>query len=73
MRCPTSSPYLVGYYIACPACRYIATYLHDEYGFEERGEKYPRELVSSKKDPICYGCTRRLHIEGGRIETIGSS
>jgi hypothetical protein len=72
MRVPQTH-YLVGYFLACPACRFIATYLDEDHKFKEEGDRYPRLLLGCEVDPSCMGCRRVLRISGGEIEAIAPS
>lgn len=62
---------LVGYYFGCPACGFIASYLHDDCGFHEMPEgklAFPKTLVRIDNPPTCYSCQRFLtiNVEDGK-------
>ncbi len=70
---------LVGYIIACPACGFAGTFLHESChagegsGFVERptGPLAPgqvRELVSTTRDAPCFRCRRSIRVVAGTLE-----
>ena len=60
---------LVGYYVGCPACGFVASYLHDACGFlEERSAPTTvLTLVGVERPPACLKCGLRLRVEGGEV------
>ncbi len=62
---------LVGYFLACPACGFVASYLHDACGFTEvppaPGTEWPRVLSGIGKPPPCYSCRSLISVEGGAL------
>lgn len=63
---------LIGYFIACPACKYKASYLHSTCEFveplPEPGKPHPRALIGIKKPPKCFSCQRVLQVKDGFLE-----
>lgn len=63
---------LIGYYLACPACGYRASYLDEACRFEEHpallGAPHPRSLTGIGSPPPCLGCKRTLRIVEGYME-----
>ncbi len=60
---------LVGYFLACPACGFSASYLHDAVGYVEdpptgtmlrAGERH--WLVGIERPPACYKCRLLLRV-----------
>lgn len=72
-RCMQRGPLpLVGYFLACPACGYSASYLDCEVGFVEEpveidGLAYKR-VVMIERPPACFSCKRLLVIADGFFE-----
>jgi hypothetical protein len=70
-RCMHRGP-LVGYYIACPACGFKATYLDEDVGFIEEpavvGSPFPKRLLGMRNPPPCYRCKLRLSVRGLELE-----
>lgn len=63
-RVPATAP-LVGLFIACPACRFVASYLKEEGGLvEEPGNAGP-ELFAIERPPPCLRCRRRITLVDG--------
>lgn len=66
---------LVGYFIACPACGFSASYLDDACGYIEQHlspkERIPHRLVGITKPPMCFKCHGYLCVEGGQLVTRG--
>lgn len=63
-RCMQRGP-LVGYYIACPGCGFIATYLHEDVGYVETPTDpltYPKKLIKIERPPKCYSCKRSISV-----------
>lgn len=62
---------LIGYFLACPACRFVASYLHDAVGYVEGppapGTTWPKSLLGITKPPPCYSCGSLLGVEGGNL------
>lgn len=69
-RCMQRGP-LVGYFIGCPACGFVASYLDEAVGYEEDppapGTRWPRLLIGIRVPPACFMCKARLGIEGGAL------
>ncbi|NUP12898.1 MAG: hypothetical protein HOW73_43215 [Polyangiaceae bacterium] len=63
---------LVGYFIACPGCRFIASYLDDHHGFLEEcvlpGHTTPVKLVGIEKPPRCFRCRKSITVVGASLE-----
>lgn len=65
---------LVGYFIACPACGFSASYIHDQCGFVEEVVPqftWPRKLLGITTPPTCFKCHGYICIEGGALVTRG--
>lgn len=65
---------LVGYFIACPACGFSASYLHDEVTYVEElapAGTWPHKLVGIEKPPVCFKCHAYLCVEGGVLVARG--
>lgn len=63
---------LVGYFMACPACGFSASYLESECGFIEEpviveGKSYMR-AVGVTRPPPCFKCRCKLTITDGNFE-----
>lgn len=58
---------LIGYFIACPACGFVASYLHDECDFAEAKVGGREILTRIQRNPRCYSCRRVLDVESGRL------
>lgn len=63
---------LIGYFMACPACGFSASYLDSECGFIERavevdGVQYMR-AVGVQRPPVCFHCRRLITINGDMFE-----
>jgi hypothetical protein len=61
---------LVGYFLACPACGFVASYLHDAAGFEEEPAPpgvWPRRLVGIQTPPPCFQCGSLIGVEAGAL------
>lgn len=59
---------LIGYHIACPGCRFVASYLKEEAGFlEERDDAGP-VLLGLGRRVTCIRCRREITMRAGRLE-----
>ena len=53
---------LVGYFIGCPSCGFVASYLNDEVGFREERAGTEVRLAGIDHPPRCAGCRLELHV-----------
>lgn len=74
---------LIGYFLACPACAYACSYVHEDCGVQ-KGVGYiedpptdqphhgtePRKLVGMMRPPTCFRCKRVIRVRDGRLETV---
>lgn len=69
---------LVGYFLACPACGFSASYIEDQCGFVEDPPKTvmmrvgdpQRQLISITNPPRCYKCHRHLRVVDHHLEAV---
>lgn len=72
---------LVGYFLACPACGFSASYLDEQCGFEEDPPKgvmlhdlrVQRVILSIKTPPRCFRCRRYLRVVDGHLEAVSEA
>jgi len=74
---------LLGYYVACPNCRYPGTYLHDDVHFiegpmVETTAEYKGTVItfrapatlSAEESWRCWGCGKRFALRELEIEAL---
>ena len=64
---------LVGYWIACPGCGFVASYLLDEARFTESVDKDGIGLVGIDAPPPCIRCRRRIECADGALRSVPCS
>lgn len=63
-RCMQRGP-LISFYIGCPTCGFIATYLHSDVGYVETPVDplvFPKVLRGMTNPPRCYGCKLTIDV-----------
>jgi hypothetical protein len=64
----------IGYHLTCAACPAKAMFTERECGFVEEpvlpGKDHPKRLVGIERPPRCYGCGRRIGIDGTDLIAI---
>lgn len=67
---------LIGYFLACPACGFVGSYVDDAVGYVEKPDKSvtlrvgdpQRELLGTNHPPTCFRCRRLLRVADGHLE-----
>lgn len=57
---------LVGYYVACPGCGFVAPYLAEEAGWIESADP-ELHLVGAERPPPCMRCRRAIGVVDGAL------
>lgn len=59
---------LVGYHVACPGCRFVASYLKEEAGFVEERDELGPVLVGFTRRVVCIRCRQTIAMRNGHLE-----